>query len=797
MKNIILLFLCLFLIKINVFSQEKNFTQVIRGQIIDAHSETSLIGASVVILGSDPIMGAVTDIDGYFKLENVEIGRINLKFSYIGYKPIILRNQNLKTGKELVLNISLEEQIIKTEEVVITAKSKKSQTINEMAMISARSFSVEETERYAGSMGDPSRMVANYAGVSSASDSRNDIVIRGNSPLGLLWRLDGMDIPSPNHFGALGTTGGPVSMLNNNLLSNSDFFTGAFPAEYGNAMSGAFDLKMRNGNYEKREYVGQVGFNGFELGAEGYFNKNSKATYLINYRYSTLAFMDKIGLDFGAGAIPQYQDLNFKFNFPLRKGRFSIFGIGGMSYIEFLDSKIKDEDRTGSYAIASDTDTYMDSDVGILGMSYVHFFENNLKLETNFTVSGSKVAAKVDSVRKDDNDNLIGIYPFARSHSNENKYGFSTKIKKKINAKNNFDIGFSVDNYQINYVDSFLPKELDHFINTTNIDDNLQLFQSYAQIQHRFTDLLSLYLGLHTQKTSLNDEIAIEPRASLKWQFSESQFLTFGTGLHSQMQARFIYFVETLVDTTNGVYTRTNENLEFSKSLHFVLAYDNSFTENLRFKAELYYQDLYDIPVDISTPEFSMSNYGSSFYLERVDSLVNEGTGKNYGIELTLEKFLSNNYYFLMTSSIFESKYKAYDKIERNTAFNGNFVNNVLFGYEIPIGKKASIDCNLKVIWAGGKRYVPIDFEASKSEREEVLNWNEAYKKRHDDYFKIDMRISFKLNWKNINQEWALDIQNLTNRENIFMENYNVSTNEMRKEYQSGIFPMFLYRILF
>lgn len=155
--------------------------------------------------------------------------------------------------------------------------------------------------------------MANYTGVVYAGDSRNDIVIRGNSPMGLLWRLDGVEIPNPNHFAALGTTGGAISIINNNLLTNSDFFTGAFPAEYGNATDGVFDLKLRSGNNENREYVFQVGLNGFELGAEGPFSKNAEASYLINYRYSTYALLHAIGIETGEGSsTPFYQDLPFK-----------------------------------------------------------------------------------------------------------------------------------------------------------------------------------------------------------------------------------------------------------------------------------------------------------------------------------------------------------------------------------------------------------------------------------------------------------------------------------------------------
>jgi hypothetical protein len=174
------------------------------------------------------------------------------------------------------------------DDVTVRPDIRKDQAINEMAVVSARSFTIDETERYAGSLGDPSRMAANFAGVTSVSDQRNDIVIRGNSPLGLLWRLEGLEIPNPNHFGSIGTTGGPISMLNINHLTNSDFYTGAFPAEYGNALAGAFDIRMRNGNNQKHEFMGQMGFNGFELGAEGPFSSNSQASYMANFRYSTL-----------------------------------------------------------------------------------------------------------------------------------------------------------------------------------------------------------------------------------------------------------------------------------------------------------------------------------------------------------------------------------------------------------------------------------------------------------------------------------------------------------------------------
>ena len=325
------LFLLLGLGTLSIFAQQ---TQTIRGTVIDKQSKSPLEGVLVTLLDSANV-ATLTDAYGEYRLENVPLGRRSLKFTYEGYVQGSASNILVQQGKESIASLELEEDVTKMEDVVINSGADKTEALNENATNSVRQFSVEETSRYAGSLNDPSRMASNFAGVSGANDGRNDIVIRGNSPTGLLWRLEGMPIPNPNHFSVSGTTGGPVSMLNYNVLANSDFMTSAFPAEYGNAVSGVFDLNMRAGNNKKREYLGQIGFNGFEFGAEGPFSKKSKASYLINYRYSTLGVFKALGMSFGTGAaIPQYQDLSFKINLPTgARGQFQIFGVGGLSNI--------------------------------------------------------------------------------------------------------------------------------------------------------------------------------------------------------------------------------------------------------------------------------------------------------------------------------------------------------------------------------------------------------------------------------------------------------------------------------
>jgi len=790
MKNILLLLL-LSLTSITVFSQ-KEITNNIRGTVVDMVTNAPLPGATIILLNSDPIKGSVSDINGHFKLDNVAIGRVGIKVSYIGYKDRYYNNLELFAAKELVLNISLEEKIFTTEAVEIVAKANKLRPKNEIATVSARTFSVEETQRYAGSLGDPSRMAQNYAGVMSAGDSRNDIVIRGNSPMGLLWRMEGIDIPNPNHFGASGTTGGPVSMLNNNLLSNSDFFTGAFPAEYGNALSGVFDLQMRNGNNQNHEFVGQIGFNGFELGAEGPFSKNSQASYLINYRYSTLAVFEKLGLKSIVGSsVPQYQDLTFKLNLPTKNaGRFVLYGIGGTSFIQLWDSE-KEEDEV-SYGM-SGTDTDFGSEMGVVGFYNVYYINKNTRLKTNLSVSGTRATTAIDSLKGADQIKS----QFYRSSNSEVKYSLSTHLTHKFSAKDMIITGIIFDRYNINFIDSAYHWKADHYFSDSDTKGGLNIFQTYAQWKHKFNENLNFNVGLHYQYFDLNGSQTLEPRAGMEYRFTKKQSLSFGYGLHSQTQPKVLYFVHT--DLGNGVTTQTNKDLDFTQSSQFVLAYNNLIGKNLRFKAEAYYQNLSNAPISKSASEqnYSALNAGADFHIYLVDSLLSQGTGTNYGIELTIEKFLSKHFYLLGTASLFRSFYKGYNKIEHSTVFDNRYVFNALGGYEIPIGKASRINIDLKGTYAGGKPYTPIDEEKSRQQNSTYYISDEAYSKQHPAYFRIDAKISFRMSMGHVDQEWAFEVQNVTNHQNVMQQTWDPINNELRTDYQQGFFPMFMYRIYF
>ncbi|MCW3076936.1 MAG: TonB-dependent receptor [Bacteroidetes bacterium] len=559
-------YLILFLILSQLF-RSQTITQTIRGVVVDKQSQTPLPGVIVMIMNTEPLLGSSTDENGEFKISNVPVGRWQLKFKIINYKEKYITTI-LNSGKESIHNVELEENAVQGEEVTVIAEQDKTKNNNKMSTVSSRVFSAEEAARYAGSRNDPARMAANFAGVSGANDSRNDIIIRGNSPMGVLWRLNGLDIPNPNHFGNAGSTGGPVSILNNNTLDNSDFMTGAFAADYGNATAGVFDLRMRKGNNEKFEFLTQIGFNGFEVGAEGPLNKKKNASFLIDYRYSTLSVFKALNIDFGTGdAIPQYQDLTFKTDVSTQKaGKFSFWGIGGLSYIALLESNKKAGQDLYGY---SSRDTYFRSNVGASGISHTYLFKNNSYIKTNAGISGSYnyiIADRIDTSFKTPKN----LKPEYRQETKTIHYTLNSTYNKKFSSKDFVNTGVYADFFNTLFIDSSdVTFGYNTFVTLRNYKGNSALIRGFLQWQHKFTDNFLVNAGVSNQYFLLNQSNAVEPRLGLKYSLTGKQSLSLGGGLHSQLQPVYVYFAS---ETINGVRKETNKNLDFTRAAHAVIA---------------------------------------------------------------------------------------------------------------------------------------------------------------------------------------------------------------------------------
>lgn len=778
-----------------VLHAEEPKVQTVKGRVTDKDAGQPIIGAAVVIAGTNPVVGTITDTQGYFSLEKIPVGRINLTISYVGYHPVSRNEILVLSAKETSIQVELEESITALEELVISADKDKTILNNDMALVSARGFNLEETMRFAGALNDPARMATSFAGVANTNDGRNDIIIRGNSPTGLLWRMNGLDIPNPNHYGILGTTGGPVTMLNNNQLANSDFMTAAFPAEYGNALSGVFDLSLRNGNADRHEFLGQVGFNGLEFGAEGPISRKNRSSYMVNYRYSTMGLAKAAGFDFGTGAaVPEYQDLSYKINLPTKKGAFELFGMMGKSDIELLGSE--QDLENGSDLFGNETeDIYNSNKLMVNGLSYRHNLSSKAFLKFTMGYVYTRENTYVDSLIYEGPSTIRGSERLQQMSYELGKYTTNISFNKKFSAKDHLVAGYIGDFHNIEIDHEYRIPGTDDFVKLRSADDRAYLGRLYAQWKHKFSDRFQATLGFNNQYFDLSDSYTLEPRIGMNYRLSPQSSVSLGYGLHSQLQPLPVYF--TNHTAADGSIFQTNRDLGFVRAHHFVAGYDRMIGANLHLRVEAYYQYILDAAVDSLPSTYSILNEGADFGNTDRSFLQNNGEGENFGLDITLEKFFSNNYYFMITGSLFDSKYLASDRIWRNTAFNGRYMFNIVAGREWKVNGRNTFAVDIKFKAAGGRYYTPVDLEASQAAGVEVRDESRAFESRLRDYLRADVKASYRMNRNRVTHEFSLDLQNLTNRTNDFLPVYNRRTNTETMITQIGFFPVPQYRIYF
>jgi hypothetical protein len=808
-------FLCLFFLPVLGWSQ---LTQTVRGKITDKVTGGGLPG--VIVRSGIPGIHTVSDSTGRYRLQQIPVGRQSFAYILPGYRAVTLTDVIITSGKEAVLDVEMEESAVALDEAEITANSDTSM-VSSMQAANIKVFSIEETERYPGSRQDPARMAQNFAGIQGTNDSRNDIVVRGNSPAGLLWRLEEIDIPNPSHFAVAGSAGGPQSIINNKYLSNSEFYTGAFPANYGNALGGVFDLKMRNGNNEKHERTLQFGILGTELSFEGPLSRASGASYMVTYRYSTLALFGSMNVKLGTSAIPYYQDGSVRINLPTKKaGVFSFSGIGGISIINILLSGIKERPQELYGDQNRDQKFWSDMGTGIL--SHVIQVGKRSTLRTSLAYSTQRIGSRHNLVIRDTafipNDTTPEIlhYDFY-----ENRLTLSSFIRSKLNSRNSIKAGFYVTRFDVNFFDKVrisslydtlaLKIEGRPFKVRELVKTDFFLVQPYVLYVHQFTSRLSANAGVYSQYTTLGSHVSVEPRASLRYQPDRRNVLSLSYGLHSQMQATYLYF--TIPDSVrsgsqmmaNSTRREANRDLDFTKSHHFVAGYDYLPARYLRIKTELYYQWIYNVPVYVVPSSYSALNRGATFNrFYPVYELVNSGTGYNYGIELTVEKLYHRNYFCMMSASLFESKYTGSNGVTANTDFNGNYMVNGLAGMEYNVGKggRNVISFGGKLTVGGGKRYSPVNIAASNAVMDVVPVDEKVNTLQFTPYNRVDLRVSYRINGRKMTTEIAVDLLNILNTKNILALSYtpdprNRNAEPFAKNYQLGFLPLFYVKFDF
>lgn len=707
-------------------------TSNIKGSVYDYQTQQILPGSTIRLV--DTQLGAVVKSNGDFIINNVPVGRYNISVSSVGYEPFV-QQIVVTSGRDVVLNIQLNQSFIETDELVVTANKNAFDAINESALVSSNMFTVDEVEKYAGSRADPAQMARNFAGVVAASDERNDIIVRGGSPTELLWRLDGLDIPNPNHFATQGATGGPISALNSRLLDNSDFLTGAFPSNYGDKLSAVFDLRTRKGNRDNYEFIGQFGFNGFELGAEGPISSNS--SFIANYRYSFLDFIiNGLGIDFSFSGIPRYQDANFKFDWDMGdKDKISLTGLFATSDIDIIESDVEQDITFRQNDVTSGTDLLS------LGVNWQHLYNEKTYGKLIVGLNLSKYRTELDAIKIDSANNPISVDNWINDISSENftlaKYilNYSPNSKHFINGGLEYRYRFYNLNYEVfdvEYRDSPTP-----YSKVGNTNQAAGFFNWNWRITENFTS----NAGFYSQYLQLTNKATFEPRLGLRYTYNNSAF-NFGYGMHTQSLPLNLLFGEA-----------GNENLDFMRSQHLIAGWNYTMSRDWQLKIESYYKMLDRVPVERDeNSAWSFVNSGADYGSVNVNGIKakSSGEGKAYGVELSITKKFSNHYYMTLANSFYKQKYTASDNIERNGAFDNRFVSNILAGYELKISDDFTMEFGLKFTVAGGAPYTPIDMEHSQLTGRTEYNDFLRYSERNDYESKFQIALE---NLNNLKEE--------------------------------------------
>lgn len=761
----------------------RQFTSYLSGTAVDAESRSPLAGADISVTDGSGFKTTVTDSLGRFKIM-LSPGRHTLRAGFMGYNIAVVNDILIGPGKEVFISVMLTESTLQLGEARVGAESRK--THNTMATVSARRLKSQDAARFAAGYFDPLRMVTSMPGVSAGNDDdNNQIIIRGNSPKGMLWRIEGLEVPNPNHLAAgEGASGGAYSAVTTNALSGFDFYTGAFPAEFGNATSGVMDLNLKSGSTSKRGFALGLSVVGAEASAEGPFAKGGTGSWFVNLRYANFDFLKRYGIidSEEVGIIPSSYDWAAKASFKSKRaGTFEIFTAGGSSVVGDLASDNADSIKNGA-----DKDEYLDRHLfAIAGIKHLWALPD----EKTYIRTTAGVTWQRDVSENHVTDTLLNrtlnyserfLYPALRISVVAN-HKFSPSNTLRIGANLNFTTG-----------DMFAQRLLNTGLYDTLLNSNASGWYNgyFAQWKYKPADNIEINTGVHVSHSGITSEVLFEPRIGMVINLAGGRRISLGAGLHSRLEPLSIYNYRIKVSKTGRDIA--NSELKSSRALHFTVGLSRELAPDLNAGIEAYYQHLFSVPYAVN-PRSQYSVINASYGLPDI-ALNNGGKGTNYGAEFTIEKDFTRNWYTVMTASLFDSRYLSPDGKTYSTYYNNGYIFNLTAGREFPVGRKRQnlLGFNLKALVRGGFRYTPVDTDLSLSRKRIVYDISETYGRHLPEYRRIDLGITYRLYRASSSWIFQAEIQNITNRHNVVRKRFSYSRGVIseRDSYSVGLVPV-------
>lgn len=783
MKTIPFIFLISLVLFTSSYSRAQSY-QTVRGIITDQFTEAPIPGVEVKILkGGKVLMHAISNHNGLFKIEKVELGTYDVLFKHLQYYSFISPGVEISVSKEIVMDVKMELSINALTEVEVSPPKLRGQPVNEMATTSSYAIQADDAKRIAGGLDDPIRVAGTLPGVTSATGfSENFISIRGNSPRSLKYIMEGIELPNPTHFSRIGSAGGTFTIFSLQLLDKSDFYTGAYSAQYGNALGGVFDAKFRKGNQQKHEHIIQAGVLGLDIASEGPLSKSKKASYAINYRFGLVGLARLIGYP----TQPTYQDLSFTLNFPLTKrSNLQFFAIGGTS----LRDRLAEKDSSLWEESIDRTNLILKSEMGSIGAVYKLFLTDQTVFKATGAISYTNQIDNKQYVKDD--------YSLVDQRTNTYKsmpISFAASLKHKFSKRHFHITGLSYSNtyhdwrssrYIFNSQTEIVP------FNGSGVSNELQ---AYTLSKFLLTNKWHLNTGIHYTYYDVNKGQALEPRVSIDYKINTKHSLSASFGVHSQIEHFATYWYTDKASTSN---LHPNKQLKFAKSNHYIVGYKGKVWTNHSLRIEAYYQQLSNIPID-PTGTFSTINMSE---LQDIRLLNNNGTGENYGLDIGFERYTENGLYYIFNGSIYKSLYTGGDNVKRSTAYDNKYNLKLLLGKEYKLkekgGKYKAFAWNTNLAILGGAPYTPVDLIASEVEQETIYNESIAFTKRDNQLIFLDFTFSYKINSSRRRSVWALQIKNLFSNGNAIYREYDTVTKEEVIVPSSSVFPVLSYRLEF
>jgi hypothetical protein len=714
-------------------------TGVIKGKVVNSINNEAIPFASIGITSIS--IGTTADVNGYYELKNMTPGLYNLTASYVGYRKKNIFEIEVNNFTPTVLNIALDEQIDSLAVIEVTASPFNK---TEESPLSMRTIGSSEIDRNPGGNRDISKVIQSLPGVASTVSFRNDIIIRGGAPNENRFYLDGIEVPNINHFATQGSSGGPVGMINVNFIREVDFYSGAFPANRGNALSSVFDFKQKDGNCEKLVTTATLGSSDLGVTLDGPLGK--KITYIASARRSYLGWLFKLlQLPF----LPIYNDAQFKTKIRFNnKNEVAIIGLGAIDDFKLnLDAnKTEQQQYILGYLPVNKQWNYA------LGANFKHYFE---KSYLTFVVSRNQLHNRSFKYRNNDDTNSSNKILDYVSEEIENKVRLEDTYRSngfKIN------VGAGVEN--VAYTNSTFNKITTPFGNKI-IDFNSALhfnkYAAFAQISKSlFSERLVLSIGARTDFTDYSAKMGnplnqFSPRFSLSFNFTESFSFNFNMGRYYQLPAYTILgyrdSINLLVNKNNNVTYITNDQL--------VAGFEYNTKINTKITAEGFYKIYNNYPFALRD-SISLANLGGDFGVIGNEPVTSVSKGQAYGLEFMIQQKLYKGFYGIVSYTLVKSQFEDKKGNYKPSSWdNGNII-SLTFGKKF----KRNWEAGVKWRYQGGTPYTPVDVNASSLKSvwdingRGILDYNQLNASRLKPFHQLDWRIDKKIFFK----KWSLDI---------------------------------------